>query len=132
MVDFFDKVRQNVQKGVATVSVRSREALEASRIKSEISVIEQRRREAIEELGNIVYTMFAKGGFDEVRIKEKCAQIAEIDRQLEARREELKEVHIKAQEALGRPVTVGMCECGATIVQGAKFCGRCGKKLVVS
>ncbi|NHM27194.1 zinc ribbon domain-containing protein [Desulfofundulus sp. TPOSR] len=131
MVDFFDKVRQSVQKGVATVSVKSKEALETSRIKGEISVIEQRRREAIEELGNIVYIMFSQGGFDEVRIKDKCAIIAEIDKQLETRREKLKEIHIKSQEALGKPVTVGTCECGAKIIQGAKFCGKCGKKVLL-
>ncbi|MEW6573255.1 MAG: zinc ribbon domain-containing protein [Bacillota bacterium] len=129
MADFFDKIKQSVEKGVTTVSVKSKEALDSSKIKGEINILQQRRRTATEELGNIVYTMFTRKDFDEARLKEKCEKIAEIDSQLEVKQEELRQLHVKSQEVLGKPIIVGTCECGAKIAEGAKFCGKCGRKI---
>lgn len=131
MADFFDKVKQGVGKGITTVSVRSKEMVETTRIKGQIGTFQGQRKIAIEELGNIVYTMFLKGGFDEERIKGKCEAIAGVDRQIKEKEEELTQIHLKAQQELGMPKTVSVCACGAPIYEDTKFCGKCGKKVEV-
>jgi NADH pyrophosphatase NudC (nudix superfamily) len=73
--------------------------------------------------------MFFKESFDEERIKGKCEAIRGLDSQIKEKEEELKQVYLKAQEALGLPKTVAVCSCGAEIYEGTKFCGKCGKNV---
>jgi NADH pyrophosphatase NudC (nudix superfamily) len=129
MADFMDRVRQGFAKGVTTVSVKSKELLDTSKIKSQIADLEQRRKEALEELGNIAYTMYLAGTFVEERLKAKCAAISELDGQIRSRRSELADIHARAQEVLGKPKPISTCSCGAEIYEGTKFCGKCGKKV---
>ena len=131
MADFFDKVKQGVGKGITTVSVKSREMVETTRVKGQIATFQGQRKIAMEELGNIVYTMFIKGSIEEGRIKEKCDAIVAIDKQIKEKEEELTQIHLKAQEELGMPKAVAICACGAAIYEGTKFCGKCGKKVEV-
>ena len=60
MPDFLDKVKQGFGKGVATVSVKSKEVFETTKIKSQIEDLGQRRRDAIEELGGVAFTQSLK------------------------------------------------------------------------
>jgi NADH pyrophosphatase NudC (nudix superfamily) len=129
VADFFDKLKQGVGKGVTTVSVKSREALEASKLKSQITDLQKQKKEALEELGNIAHTMFLKGALDEERLRAKSAAIAALDDQIKQKESELMEIHAKAQEALGKPKPIGICACGAELFEGTKFCGKCGKKV---
>jgi NADH pyrophosphatase NudC (nudix superfamily) len=131
MADFFEKVKQGVGKGLTTVSVKSKEMVETTKIRGQIGTFQGQRKFAIEELGNIVYTMFVMGGFDEERIKGRCEAIAGIDKQIKGKEEELAQTHLRAQEALGMPKAVAICACGAPIYESTKFCGRCGKKVEV-
>ena len=129
MPDFFDKVKQGIGKGITTVSVKSKEALETTKLKGLIGKLQEQKESSLEELGNIVFTMFLKGKFDEKRIKEKCEIIRELDSRIKDKEEELKQIHLKAQEALGLPKAVAICNCGAEMYEGTKFCGKCGKRI---
>jgi hypothetical protein len=129
MGDLFHKVKQGIGKGVTTASVKSKEALETTKIKSQINGLREQKKALLEELGNIVYTMFLKGGFDEERVKGKCSGVAAVEDQITQKEEELREVHLKAQEALGKPKPITVCTCGEAVYEGTKFCGRCGKKV---
>jgi len=128
MTDIFQTVKQGIGRGVATASVKSKEVLETTKIKSRINGLEEQKKGLLEELGNIVYTMSLKGNFDEERLRTKCSTIAGLDDQIKQKEEEMKQVHLKAQEALGKPKPITVCECGEAIYQGTKFCGKCGKK----
>jgi hypothetical protein len=131
MGDFFQKVKQGIGKGVTTASVKSKEVLETTKIKSQINGLAEQKKALLEELGNIMYTMFLKGGFDEERLKTKSSAVAAVDDQIKHKEDELKEVHLKAQEALGRPKPITVCACGEAIYEGTKFCGKCGMKVIV-
>ena len=129
MGDFFEKVKQGMGKGVTTVSVRSKEVLETTQIKSQISELQKRRSAALEELGNIVYTLFLKNEPDDERVRNRCTAIAELDRQIREKEDELRVIHAKAEERLGKAAAIARCGCGAEIQAGTKFCGKCGAKL---
>lgn len=129
MADFFDKIKQNVGKGIVTVSVKSKETIETTKGKGHIKILQEQKKSALEELGNIVYTMFLKDSFDMERIKEKCEKINGFDSQIKNKEEELRQLHLRTQETLGKPKASSVCECGAEINEGAKFCDTCGKKV---
>jgi NADH pyrophosphatase NudC (nudix superfamily) len=131
MGDFFQKVKQGIGKGVTTASVKSKEVLETTKTKSQINGLQEQKKALLEELGNNVYTMFLEGGFDEEGLKTKCPAIAALDGEIKSKEQELKEVHMKAQEALGKPKPIGICTCGEEIYESTKFCGKCGKKVSV-
>lgn len=132
MADFFNKVKQGIGKGVATASVKSKEALDATKIKSQIHEFEDQKKALLEELGNIVYVMSFGDGFDGERLKTKCSAVAALDDQIKKKGEELKEVHMKAAEALGKPKAIATCTCGEEIHEGTKFCGKCGTRIETS
>ena len=129
MPDFLDKMKQGLGKGVTTVIVKSKERIESTKINFHLGGLEQRRRDALEELGNIAYAMFQKNAFDEERLKAKCAGILELDNQITEKQKELAEVHGRSQEALGKPKSIGVCTCGAELYEGTKFCSKCGVKV---
>ncbi|MCX5803451.1 MAG: zinc ribbon domain-containing protein [Proteobacteria bacterium] len=130
-IDFFDKVKEGISKGVTTVSIKSKEMLEANKIKGQIDSLQKQKKGSLEELGNIIYSMFLEGkGYNEVTIKEECNVIVNLDTQISEKEEELRKVHLEAQEALGKQkVPQSVCTCGAEIPEGIKFCGKCGKKI---
>lgn len=131
MTDFMDKVMQGINKGVTTVGVKSKEVIETSKLKGQISIFERNKKDALEELGNIVYVMFQKNDFDTERIKSKCEYITRFDSQIKDTLEEIKKIQIKSQEALGKPRVIKICDCGAEIHEGVRFCTKCGKKVII-
>ena len=132
MADFLDKVKQGINKGVATVSVKSKEMLDTTRLKTQIDSLGKQKLNLLEELGNIVYTLYKKGTPDEERVRMKCEDVAALDRQITEKEVELRQTRLQAEEALGKPKAVSVCTCGNEIFMGAKFCGKCGKKAEVT
>ncbi len=129
MVEFLDKMKKGFEKGVRTVSVKSKEKLDVVKVKGEIGTLLSKKRESVEELGNIVYTMFLNGEFDEERVRSKCEAIRDLDSRVDDKQEELKQIQLSAKQALGQAVVVANCECGAELTEGAKFCGKCGRQV---
>ena|ERR1700681_495136 len=135
MADFFDKLKQGLNKGMTTASVRSKELLDANRAKSQISGFEQQKQNALGELGASVCAMLDGGGIDDEALKTARAAIARLEEQIKEKQQEVARIHADAQQALaGVPQALAgisqgsTCVCGATITEGAMFCGSCGRK----
>lgn len=60
---FLGLAETSVSKGVTTVSVKSKEALEVSKLKLLISDLHKQKRDGLEELGNIIAPHGPKGRF---------------------------------------------------------------------
>ena len=129
MAEFLDKVKAGIGKGMSTVAVRSKELMDSTRVQNEITSLQDQRKAAVEELGNIAYVMFSKDGFDGERLRSKALGVAAIDQKINERTEELERIHTQASAALGQPAIQGICECGQALGENAKFCARCGKKV---
>ena len=129
MADLFNKLKHGLDKGVTAASAKSKEVIESTKLKSQIRDLQGRKREVLEELGNIVYAMFLQGSFDEARVREKAAVVAAVDDHIKQKEAEVEDVHVKAQEAMGKPRMAGVCACGAELPVGAKFCGKCGRQI---
>ena len=134
MPDFFETVKRGIEKGVATVGAKSKEMLEVSQLRSQIRSLETERRGRLEELGNIVHVMLTRGKLDEARLQEKSSAIATLEAGLKAREEQIRAIQLKTEEIMGTagPQRIGQCICGADLLEGAKFCGGCGKPVTPS
>lgn len=55
MAEFFEKLKQGLDRGITTVGVKSKQLIDTQKIKGQISSIEYKKREAFEELGEIIY-----------------------------------------------------------------------------
>lgn len=136
MADFFDKLKQGLNKGVTTASVRSKEMLDANRLKSKIADCERQKKDALTELGTTVCTMLDSGHIDEEALKVAHLAIASFDAQIAEKQQELARVHTEAEQALADPPKASpasdpvpsTCVCGATLPVGVKFCGSCGRR----
>jgi hypothetical protein len=137
MADFFDKLKQGLNKGVTTASVRSKEMLDANRLKSKIADYERQKKDALTELGTTVCTMLDSGHIDEEALKVAHLAIASFDAQIAEKQQELARVHAEAEQALAEPPKASpaatdpapsTCVCGATLPAGTKFCGSCGRR----
>lgn len=129
MADFIDRVKMGITKGVATASVKSKEFLDVTKLKNQISGFQNKKRLAMEELGRMTYAMFLKENIDLDIIKDKCKSIAKMDDQIKSLEHEIAEVQKKAREFLGEDGPVKKCSCGADISDDTRFCSACGRKV---
>jgi hypothetical protein len=127
-VPLLDKLKESVGAAVTSVSVRAGEGLDSLKLKSRIADLQRKKSDALQELGSIAYTMFARKAWDQERLNERCGAIAGIDIDIQDAEKQLARVHTAADEALGRPRSTAKCDCGAPLPEGVKFCGRCGKR----
>jgi len=131
MVDFFDKVKSGLDKGLNKVSIKSKEIIEVTRINNQIGALEEQITKNRLELGEAVYEMFANARdiqkiFDERAINERCEMITRLKEQIEEKEVELQNVHLTAAEAMGK----ALCRsCKTEVPEGAKFCNKCGNKI---
>lgn len=100
---FFDKLKQGLDKGVSTVTVKAKEMSDASKVKSQISALERQKQTALQQLGVSVCSMLDGGGLDESRLREARGAIAALDDQIRTQNLELDRIHAEAQQALAGP-----------------------------
>lgn len=132
----FNKFKDGVGKGLKILNIRSKEAYDSVVVKNRIRNLRNKRQETALEMGNTIYRTFKyKGTINEEAIEKKCADIEEIEKEIEKCEQELKLIHLNADKALGsvkalvRPKVVSRCECGADIFEGAQYCAQCSKKV---
>ncbi len=102
MPDFLSKAREGLRKGVTTATVKSRELMDAQKLKGHINKLEEDKKTALQELGSLVYDMSAADKLDKDAIRQRCAVITDISAQIKESNGQLDEVHRKAQEAAGK------------------------------
>ena len=127
MSDLIDKFKEGLDKGMAVVSAKSKELLEATRLGAQIGRLADAKREALAELGSLVYAIYLAGEAElDARILEQCAKIKEIEREIAEKEEELKEVKREAKRSMGIPLCAA---CGQELAEGDRFCRACGRKV---
>jgi hypothetical protein len=82
------------------------------------------REDRLRDLGGLTLEMYRRDHFDEELIVERCAELVAI----EARVSEIDALLAGARGLRKRPGTI--CDCGAPILIGARYCPSCGRSLV--
>ena len=131
MPEFLDKVKQGIAKSVMTASVKSKELLDVAKLRNQISALEKVRREAVEELGRTVYTLYLNDNLDENIIRSKGYSITQIDEQIQTLEDDIVRVQTEARRSLNEKDASGKCACGAPVTVDMKFCGVCGQKVEI-
>jgi hypothetical protein len=125
MAEFYQKVKQEIEKGISNVSIRSKEVLENIKIKKQAESLEEQIENAKTGLGHMVYTMFCENNFNQGQIIKSCEVIAELEQLFKEKIEELSQLHVETGVALGK---IYCNQCKSEIAEGSQYCGHCGKK----
>lgn len=135
MADFFDKVMSGFNKGVATVSTGSKTMIEKTKINSIIKGLEDEKKQLAEIIGNKVVAFCAanaEGDIPRADVISIYNEIVSRDEQIAAQQQRIAELDAEMDQVrnAGAPVSTGACQCGYANAPGAKFCARCGSKLI--
>lgn len=135
MADFFDKMKDGFNKGVATVSTGSKTMIEKAKINTVIKSLEDEKRQLAEILGNKVYKYClenAEGDIPRDEVISICNEINTRSEQIEVQKKKIEELEAEMNQVMGNSSNGSMttfCQCGHANVAGAKFCAKCGSKL---
>lgn len=136
MADFFNKMKDSINKGVATVSTGSKTMIEKSKINAVIKNLEDEKKQLAEIMGNKIYQFCLANAQDDIPRDEVigfCEEITSRNEQIEIQRKKIEELDAEMNQVIGSgqnlnvPIT---CSCGCSNAPGAKFCAKCGNKLL--
>ena len=88
---FLDKMKDNINKGIDTVSAKGKELVEDTQAHLAIKSLQNQKEKALGELGALAYALFQKGALADEAAKKVCENIASLDQQIAAKEAELKE-----------------------------------------
>lgn len=132
-MDFFDKVKDGLSKGIDTIGAKSKELMEDTQTQLQISSLRDKRKKSLEELGALAYALLQKGALADEGAKAAGEAIAALDQQIAAKQAALDQSHEGARPAVPVAPAAGSalvkCSCGAENAGGVKFCSSCGKQL---
>ncbi len=151
--DIFEKIKKGIGVGVDVVGAKSKELWDTTVIRTKISDLKSKRRDLIEDLGGLTFEMLCKGSLAEPVLRAKADAIRDIDRQIAEAEEEVQRIREAAKEQPAaaeqtdqpeqpqateepdtaetpdEPDVTRTCECGAAILEGARFCVSCGRPI---
>jgi ribosomal protein S27AE len=129
MPGFLDSIRQEIDRGLVQIGARSKQLLETTQVRSQIRLLQTRRDQGIQELGQVVYEMLRRGPLDQSRLDPYITVLQQIDAQIVSLEEQLQRAHEAAQMALmaTRAPAFAYCTCGGPLKETSRFCPRCGK-----
>lgn len=132
MADFFDKVKDSVNKGIATVSTGSKTMIEKTKINSIIKTLEDEKRQLAEIAGNKVITYcnaHTEGDIPRSEIASIFNEVMLRNEQIALHQQRIAELDSEMEQVRGASNLGGFCSCGYENSSGAKFCAKCGNKL---
>ena len=131
MTDFFEKVKDGFNKGVATVSTGSKNMIE--KINTCIKSLTDEKRQLLELLGNKVYNFMKEnpeGDFLRADAIDFCNEIDNRFKAIEEQKAMLDALDAEMEQIRGAGNNISkVCGCGHENGAGAKFCAKCGSKL---
>jgi len=87
----FNKFKEGLNRGIRIVNVRSKEAYDTVLIRNRIRSLKKRRTDSVLEMGNMIYRTFKyKGRINQDTVETKCADIENIEREIEKMRRGVK------------------------------------------
>lgn len=127
-MNVFSKFKNELNKSVNTVSIKSKDMIEITKINNQIGSFQDQKRDKLSDLGAFAYYMFCNDGICIDELNQKCTEIKEIDNIVKTKNEQIEAIKNEQQELISK-VAGQTCECGEIMAQGAMFCRKCGKKL---
>ncbi len=130
MADFFEKVKGGIDKGIKTVSAKSKEFLETTKLKGEIKDTETTIQNRFNALGKKVFEMINRGTLNEEELKADCGEIGELFRRITELENAIKQAELEALKMRYGADAIMCTKCGVPNKSGDKFCSSCGSAFV--
>ena len=98
-MDFFDKMKDGLSKGIDTIGAKGKELMEDTQTQLQISSLRDKRKKSLEELGALAYALFQKGALADEGAKAVCEAISSLDQQIAAKQALLDQDHAATKPA---------------------------------
>ena len=135
MSGFLNKVKDGLNKSVASAGAHSKAMMDKVKINTVISNLEKERLQLVQMLGQNIYDIYKAQG--NVEANESITKlINEIDRRLESisyQHDQIEQVENELKLVIGgaaHATAIGStCVCGYENNPNAKFCAGCGEQM---
>ena len=125
MQDLMEKVKGKVVEAISAISSKSLNSIALMELRTKLRNLEKEKEDTINELGRLVYDLLRRNDYNDQRIKDFYSSISLIERQIETIENEIKRrQEVSATKGM---TSTAVCECGAGLTSGQKFCSTCGK-----
>lgn len=137
----FGKIKESLDKGIITVSVKSSTYLEIEKLKTKVGNVTEKMNLASSEMGRAIYTQWKSGDVDQGYIEAVCGQMREMEEEIEGYQNQIEGLEQEKNKILGKGGTERerpeadngvACACGCLNDAGARFCMQCGNELKAS
>lgn len=134
----FGKIKESIDKGIVSVSVKSSTYLEIEKLKTKAGNIAGKMDIAASEMGAAVYSQWKDGSVNMEYIETVCTHMKELEEEIAGYQAQIGQLEQEKAKILGGDGTVARaagrgngitCECGCVNEQEARFCINCGKPL---
>lgn len=129
-VELFGKIKESIDKSVATVSIKSSEFVEVTKFKTQMAGLEKDIEALQATLGKGYYRMWSSSEIELSELDELCEEIKNKEEEMEKCRVEMEELQNNNKKILGSESENKCSVCGAVNKEEAKFCIGCGSKLL--
>jgi ribosomal protein L40E len=126
MGDFFEKITGSIDKGIKTVSSKSKELIETTKLKGEIKDVQDTIQGKFQTLGKKVFEMLNRGAMNEDEIRADYNEIAMLFKKNTELEEAIKKVEFESLKRMHGADTIRCNKCGAFNGSDSKFCISCG------
>lgn len=135
----FGKIKESIDKGIVSVSVKSSTYLEIEKLKTKVRNTAGKMDIAASEMGAAVYSQWKDGSVNMEYIGTVCTHIKELEEEIAGYQAQIGQLEQEKAQILGGDGTVAgaagrgngiTCVCGCVNEQEARFCINCGKPLL--
>lgn len=134
--DALERIKSSINRGIATISVKTSSSLEKSKIKTHIDSLTREIEKDLLLLGSEAYQVWRSEAQDYTALNSRFEAIRYKQEEIDRLTEELSNIDERDNQILGtadRPEETApkfVCEnCGAEYDAPAKFCRKCGNKM---
>ncbi len=101
MPDFFSRLKEGVAKGVTTVSVKGKEVMETTKVKTQINALQEQVKGQQAELGQAAMPLILDGTIGDEALMARCQAIQSLEDQIRALEAQLDQIRAQSDQALG-------------------------------
>ena len=131
MADFFEKITGSIDKGIKTVTSKSKELIETAKLKGEIRDVEASIQSRFQGLGKKVFEMLNRDALNEDDLRVDCKEIASLFKRITELENLIKQVELEALKMRYGTDIIVCPNCKAHNNSDAKFCMNCGSAIII-
>lgn len=128
------RIKSGIDKGIASVGVRSSTYLETGKLKTKIETLVGDMEEAFKEMGKTIYVQWKEDTLKVESIETMCGHIKEMEEEVSSYQEQIERLEKERARLLeraeqGKKGATRTCACGYENEPSARFCVQCGNAL---